>query len=150
MNSDYQRFAVAWVPQAGSVLARFGKTWTGWCEDDPEAGGQWPRRTELGVSGKHWETALRGLHATLSQPFRLAPGRSYWRLDDALRAAAMAIPAIPLSGFDITVREDRIVLLPRHVPGAVERLQGYAETNFEPGRVFANELDSRTSSTAGS
>ena len=25
--------------------------------------------------------------------------------------------------------------------GAVERMQGYAETNFEPGRVFANELD---------
>ena len=25
--------------------------------------------------------------------------------------------------------------------GVVERWQGYAETNFEPGRVFANELD---------
>jgi hypothetical protein len=25
--------------------------------------------------------------------------------------------------------------------GGVERLQGYAETSFEPGRVFANELD---------
>jgi hypothetical protein len=25
--------------------------------------------------------------------------------------------------------------------GAVEGLQGYAETNFEPGRAFANELD---------
>jgi transposase len=25
--------------------------------------------------------------------------------------------------------------------GAVERLQGYTETNFEPGRTFANELD---------
>jgi hypothetical protein len=25
--------------------------------------------------------------------------------------------------------------------GAVERLQGYAETNFESGRAFANELD---------
>ena len=25
--------------------------------------------------------------------------------------------------------------------GVVERLQGYAETNFEPGRCFANELD---------
>ena len=25
--------------------------------------------------------------------------------------------------------------------GVVERLQGYAETNFEPGRAFANELD---------
>jgi hypothetical protein len=33
---------------------------------------------------------------------------------------------------------------PRRDPqakGAVERLQGYAETNFEPGRSFANELD---------
>jgi transposase len=34
--------------------------------------------------------------------------------------------------------------------GAVERLQGYAETNFEPGRIFANELDFRISSTPGS
>lgn len=25
--------------------------------------------------------------------------------------------------------------------GVIERFQGYAETNFEPGRVFANELD---------
>jgi hypothetical protein len=25
--------------------------------------------------------------------------------------------------------------------GVVERLQGYAETNFEPGRSFANEID---------
>lgn len=25
--------------------------------------------------------------------------------------------------------------------GAVERLQGYVETNFEPGRIFANEVD---------
>jgi len=25
--------------------------------------------------------------------------------------------------------------------GVVERLQGYAETNFEPGRAFANEID---------
>jgi hypothetical protein len=24
--------------------------------------------------------------------------------------------------------------------GVVERLQGYAETSFEPGRAFANEL----------
>jgi hypothetical protein len=29
----------------------------------------------------------------------------------------------------------------RRPRGAVERLQGYAETNFEPGRRFVNELD---------
>lgn len=28
-----------------------------------------------------------------------------------------------------------------HAKSVVERLQGYAETNFEPGRRFANELD---------
>jgi transposase len=29
--------------------------------------------------------------------------------------------------------------------GAVERLQGFVETNFEPGRVFCNELDFQNS-----
>jgi len=29
----------------------------------------------------------------------------------------------------------------RRPRGAVERLQGFLETNFEPGRVFANDLD---------
>lgn len=124
VHSDYQRYAIAWVPQIGTPLARFGKSWTGWCEDDPETNAPWPRRTEMGFSGKHWDVALRGLHGTLSQPFRLAPGRSYWRLDDALQAAARSIPAIPMLGFDLSVRDDRLVLLPRHVPGAVERLQG--------------------------
>lgn len=124
MLSEYQRFAIAWVPQIGTPLSRFGKNWTGWCEDDPEANATWPRRTELGVSGKHWDIALRGLHGTLSNPFQLAPGRSYWRLDDTLRAAARMIPSIPLMGFDLGVREDRVVLIPRHVPGSIDRLQG--------------------------
>ena len=124
MHSDYQRYAISWVPQFGTPLARFGKSWTGWCEDDPDANPSWPYRTELGLSGKHWTIALRGLHGTLSRPFQLAPGRSYWRLDDALRAAARSIPAIPLIGFDLGVREDRVVLLPRHVPASLERLQG--------------------------
>lgn len=124
MQSEYQRYAIAWVPQIGTPLARFGKSWTGWCEDDPDANAAWPRRTELGVSGKHWDIALRGLHGTLSEPFQLAPGRSYWRLDDALRTAARSIPAIPLVGFDLGVREDRVVLFPRHVPASIDRLQG--------------------------
>ena len=40
--------------------------------------------------------------------------------------------------------EGRLALLRPRDPqakGVVERWQGYAETNFEPGRVFANELD---------
>ena len=34
--------------------------------------------------------------------------------------------------------------------GVVERLQGYMETSFEPGRSFANEIDFQSSSTVGS
>ncbi len=34
--------------------------------------------------------------------------------------------------------------------GVVERLQGFAETSFEPGRSFVNELDFQDHSTAGS
>jgi len=34
--------------------------------------------------------------------------------------------------------------------GCVERLQGYLETNFEPGRQFANHLDFQLRSTRGS
>lgn len=124
MQSEYTRFAVSWVPQIGTQLAIFSKSWTGWCEDDTDTNARWPRRTEVGATGKHYDVALRGLHGTLSQPFQLAPGRSYWRLDDALRAAARTIPAIPVLGFDIAVREDRLVLLPRHAPGAIDRLQG--------------------------
>ena len=145
MHSDYLRYAVAWVPQMGTPLAGFGKVWTGWCEDDPDASGAWPRRTNIGLSGQHWETSLRGLHGALSRPFRLAPGRSYWRLDDALRAAARTIPVIPLVGFDVTVREDRVVLLPRHMPGAVERLQGRVADAVHlvatrPGRPVASQM----------
>ena len=145
MHSDYLRYAIAWVPQIGTALSRFGKGWTGWCEDDPEANNAWRRRNELGISGEHWETALRGLHGPLGQPFRLAAGRSYWRLDDALRAAAKTIPAIQISGFDIGVREDRIVLLPRKTPGAVERLQGRVADAVHlvatrPGRELTKEM----------
>lgn len=123
MSSDYQRYMIAWIPQVGSPLAKFGKDWTGWCADDLDTAPAWPRDNRLGLSGQRWEIALRGLHATLSRPFKLAPGRSRWRLDDALSAAAKTIPALAVPGFELQVVDGQVVLVPRHFLDAIERLQ---------------------------
>lgn len=123
VTSDYHRYLIAWVPQAGTPLARFGVDWTGRCADDLEPGHAWRRNSAIGMTGRHWDIAMRGLHGTLSKPFQLAPGRSRWRLDDALRAAARTMPALALPGFELDVVDGRVALVPRHFCGAAERLQ---------------------------
>jgi transposase len=52
-------------------------------------------------------------------------------------------PTDVYAGFCGQLRVDWCFCGPGDAPakGAVERLQGYLETNFEPGRRFANELD---------
>jgi transposase len=52
-------------------------------------------------------------------------------------------PTVEFAGFCGQLRVDWRFCEPAdpQAKGAVERLQGYAETNFEPGRRFANELD---------
>jgi transposase len=52
-------------------------------------------------------------------------------------------PSAEFAGFCGQLKVDWHFCRPRdpQAKGAVERLQGYAETNFEPGRTFANETD---------
>jgi hypothetical protein len=52
-------------------------------------------------------------------------------------------PTDVYAGFGGQVKVDRFFCAPSdpEAKGCVERLQGYMETNFEPGRRFANELD---------
>ncbi len=75
--------------------------------------------------------ALGGLAATL-----------VWDREGALHAGAGRASA-PLVAFCGTLRVGWHLCGPgdAEAKGIVERLQGYLETNFEPGRRFANELD---------
>jgi transposase len=52
-------------------------------------------------------------------------------------------PTAAFAGFCGELRLDWLFCQPAdpQAKGVVERLQGYLETNFEPGRAFANELD---------
>ena len=70
------------------------------------------------------------------------PETLVWDREGALHAGA-GRPTDAFAAFCGQLRVGWHLLAP-HDPeskGVVERLQGYAETNFEPGRRFANELD---------
>jgi hypothetical protein len=65
-----------------------------------------------------------------------------WDREGALHAGS-GRPTDVYAGFCGRLPVDWYFCEPGDAPakGCVERLQGYLETNFEPGRCFANELD---------
>jgi hypothetical protein len=70
------------------------------------------------------------------------PGLLVWDREGCLHAIA-GRPTDVYAAFCGQLRVDWHFCAPAdpEAKGAVERLQGYMETNFEPGRRFANELD---------
>jgi transposase len=70
------------------------------------------------------------------------PKLSVWDREGALHAGG-GRPTDVYAGFCGQLKLDWHFCEPAdpQAKGAVERLQGYMETNFEPGRRFANELD---------
>ncbi|HEY2533783.1 MAG TPA: DUF1045 domain-containing protein [Xanthobacteraceae bacterium] len=84
------RYALFWVPAAGSVLAQLGEHWLG---REAEADRPRPQPTLPGFSAEDIvritaEPRRYGLHATLKPPFRLAAGLS--AVDLELRLASFA------------------------------------------------------------
>jgi transposase len=70
------------------------------------------------------------------------PETLVWDREGALHAGG-GRPSEPFAAFCGQLRIDWRFLEPKdpQSKGVVERLQGYMETSFEPGRSFANELD---------
>ncbi len=70
------------------------------------------------------------------------PETLVWDREGALHAGG-GRPTDPFAAFCGELRVGWRILEPRdpQSKGVVERLQGYMETSFEPGRSFANELD---------
>jgi transposase len=70
------------------------------------------------------------------------PGTLVWDREGALHAGG-GRPTEPLAAFcgELGIGWRFLEAKDPQSKGVVERLQGYAETSFEPGRSFANELD---------
>jgi transposase len=93
------------------------------------------------VFSKEAPDLLYGIGACLSKLGAL-PETLVWDREGALHAGA-GRPTPPFAAFCGQLRLGWYFLDPgdAEAKGAVERLQGFMETSFEPGRSFANELD---------
>lgn len=133
MHSDYVEFAIDWVPRQGSALSAFGAGWTGWCADRgvrsdlPEY--RRMRRGRVEMPGK---TALRGLHAALKSPFRLARDQTVWSLDHELITLAQSLPAVRLPRFEVTVFDGQVVLSLSRPSRSILRLTRYIDELVRP------------------
>ncbi len=127
-----------WQPRL-EVPVGYGQTRAGWvvvaCLGYSRAG------AGALVFSKQTEDLLAGIRRCLWQLGGL-PETLVWDRQAGIHAHN-GRPTREFAGLCGQLRVDWHFCRPRdpQAKGVVERLQGYAETNFEPGRVFANELD---------
>jgi transposase len=93
------------------------------------------------VFSKQTEDLLAGIAGCLQRLGGLA-STLVWDRQAGIHARG-GRPSAAFAAFCGQLRVDWLFCEPAdpQAKGVVERLQGYAETNFEPGRRFANELD---------
>ncbi len=93
------------------------------------------------VFSKQTEDLLAGIARCLWS-FGALPELLVWDRQAGIHARA-GRPTEAFAGFCGQLKLDWLFCAPAdpQAKGVVERLQGYLETNFEPGRSFANELD---------
>lgn len=123
MATDYERYAIYWVPASASRLGTFGAGWTGWCA---EAGTHCPRPGLRGLPQPlprlTADLSRHGLHGVLRAPFRLGSGRSQWALERAVQLLADETPTIILPGLRMAVVGGRVALVPEPAVPALNRL----------------------------
>lgn len=123
MDYKFDRYAVCWSAPWESDLGEFGVNWTGWCpEYGVHAGTGGCRGADIDGVDLPRDLANRGLFANIRSPFRLAPGRSRWKLEQALDALAQSTPEIPMPDMVPMISHGQIVMAPNRMPAQIARL----------------------------
>ncbi|MFK7942530.1 MAG: hypothetical protein AB8B85_06420 [Paracoccaceae bacterium] len=113
MSDQYERFSIAWVPVPGTALADFGALWTGWCSARGEYSPLDPSFASARDAARVERfPGSRGLHAPLTQPFRLIDGVSRWALEDKLEKFAARQPSAYVAEPVIDIINERVMLVP--------------------------------------
>src|SRR5690625_273589 len=133
-----ERYAVWWVPQQDSRLARFGAEWTGWC---PERGSRDPVSELSRFADTHANLPaalrLRGLHAPIGPAFRLAEDRSPWALERALAECAARMAPIALSPLRLEIDDNRVRLAFEPAQAALTELVSDVTEALHPLHMIA-------------
>jgi putative phosphonate metabolism protein len=141
------RFAIYFVPAAGSALYRFGAAVLGY---DCYTGEDVERLPDRGLTQAEWaaltaEPRRYGFHATLKAPFRLRAGLDPEDLLASVRKLAASIPTAPTLEPVVGLIGGFVAIVPATQSPALDRLAAECVTAFERYRLpmSAQERDRR-------
>jgi putative phosphonate metabolism protein len=145
------RFAIYFVPAAGTALYRFGAAVHGY---DCYTGEGVTRLRDVGLSEAEWaaltaEPRTYGFHATLKAPFRL---RDEFDHDDLLadvRTLAASISNVPTIAPVVGLIGGFVAIVPRVASPALDRLAADCVTAFERFRLPMTEQERSKRLAAG-
>lgn len=146
MIDTFARFAISWVPQPGSPLARFGASWTGWCLDAAERRARRsPARLPFAPEQVTGPIEYQGLQAVICAPFRFRTGRSVWLFERELAALTDDLEPFMLPRLSVAVVDGRIVLAP---PATTPALARFVTTIRQRVAPFDAAADDRVAPVA--
>ena len=137
------RYAVYYVPEAGTPLAAFGAQWLGY---NIETGTRAPRN-RLGLDPELVDRivaapAVYGFHATLKAPFRLRSGVSPESLIERLESVARSTGQIGPVRLEVSRLGRFLALRPDH-GNRLRRLSSQCTMSMEPFRAPINDRERR-------
>jgi 2'-5' RNA ligase len=137
MMEEGPRYAIYFVPAAGSDLYRFGSSVLRY---DCYTGKQVAPADELAGDAKSWRSLTEeprhyGFHATLKAPFHLAADHAETALIEAVRSFAASGRVIPTITPAVDILSGFAALVPRHRDGCVEALAAQCTTEFDRFRA---------------
>jgi putative phosphonate metabolism protein len=141
------RFAIYFVPVAGSALYRFGASLLGY---DCYTGEDVERPRDGGLTRAEWaaltaEPRRYGFHATLKAPFRLKPELDHEDLLVCMRSLAASISTVPAFEPAVGLIGEFVAIVPAAASPALDQLAADCVTAFERFRLplTARERDRR-------
>ncbi|WP_137700051.1 DUF1045 domain-containing protein [Marimonas lutisalis] len=144
--TQFTRYAIYYAPEPGP-LARFGAAWLGW---DAASGHSVPHPAlaDLPVQVEKLTARPRkyGLHATLKPPFRLAPGSSRSRLENALASLAASLAPVRADGLRLARIGRFLALVPKGDTHAIAALAARVVSELDAHRasMTAQEAERRS------
>ncbi|WP_169566299.1 DUF1045 domain-containing protein [Sneathiella limimaris] len=145
--TDFERYALYYAPERGSLLARLGNGWLG---RDPETGECLETPHSVEISEEEFKNYIvspkrYGFHGTLKAPFRLKPGVSQADLETVLERFATSTGPVTTAPLKLRQFKNFTALVPGEVSEDLSALAFYCVKELEPFRapLASYELERR-------